>query len=117
MGEAVGKEARAYGIQGWYAPAMNIHRTAQGGRNFEYFSEDPLLAGKISAAITRGAQDQGIIVFMKHFALNDQETNARSGVLVWANEEAIRDIYLRPFEMTVKEGGVVCEKSSSSLIG
>src|SRR5690625_1956929 len=64
MGAAVGKEARAYGIQGWYAPAMNIHRTAQGGRNFEYFSEDPLLSGKISAAITRGAQDQGIIIFM-----------------------------------------------------
>ncbi len=117
MGEAVGKEARAYGIQGWYAPGMNIHRTAFGGRNFEYFSEDPILTGEIATDLTRGAQDQGIIVFMKHFALNDQETNARSGNLVWANEQAIREIYLKPFEMTVKEGEVLGAMSSFSIIG
>ncbi|WP_052400572.1 glycoside hydrolase family 3 protein [Oceanobacillus jeddahense] len=117
MGEAVGQEARAYGIQGWYAPGMNIHRTALGGRNFEYFSEDPILSGEIATALTRGAQDQGIIVFMKHFALNDQETNARSGNLVWANEQAIREIYLKPFEMTVKEGEVLGAMSSFSIIG
>lgn len=117
MGEAVGKEARAYGIQGWYAPGMNIHRTAQGGRNFEYFSEDPILSGKMGSAITKGAQDQGIIVFMKHFALNDQETNARSGNIVWANEQAIREIYLKPFEMTVKEADVLGVMSSFAMIG
>ncbi len=117
MGEAVGNEARAYGIQGWYAPGMNIHRTAQGGRNFEYFSEDPILSGKIAASITKGAQDQGIIVFMKHFALNDQETNARSGNFVWANEQAIREIYLKPFEMTVKEADVLGAMSSFAMIG
>ncbi|MFD0589263.1 glycoside hydrolase family 3 N-terminal domain-containing protein [Paenibacillus sp. GCM10027627] len=117
MGEAVGKEARAYGIQGWYAPGMNIHRTAQGGRNFEYFSEDPVLSGKIAAAMINGAEDQGIIAFMKHFALNDQETNARSGNLIWANEQAIREIYLKPFEITVKESSPLGAMSSFSIIG
>lgn len=117
MGEAIGKEARAYGIHGWYAPGMNIHRTALGGRNFEYFSEDPLLTGKIAAALTRGAQDQGIIVFMKHFAMNEQETNARSGLIVQANEQAIREIYLKPFEITVKEADVLGAMSSFTMIG
>lgn len=117
MGEAVGKEARAYGIQGWYAPGMNIHRTAQGGRNFEYFSEDPVLSGKMAASMINGAEDQGIIAFMKHFALNDQETNARSGNLIWANEQAIREIYLKPFEITVKESSPLGAMSSFSIIG
>lgn len=117
MGEAVGKEARAYGIQGWYSPGMNIHRTAQGGRNFEYFSEDPVLSGKMAASMINGAEDQGIIAFMKHFALNDQETNARSGNLIWANEQAIREIYLKPFEITVKESSPLGAMSSFSIIG
>ncbi|MHA6481998.1 glycoside hydrolase family 3 N-terminal domain-containing protein [Paenibacillus sp. strain BS8-2] len=117
MGEAVGQEARAYGIQGWYAPGMNIHRTALGGRNFEYFSEDPVLSGKMAAAMINGAQDQGIIAFMKHFALNDQETNARSGNMIWANEQAIREIYLKPFEITVKESQPLAAMSSFSIIG
>ncbi|WP_149466376.1 glycoside hydrolase family 3 N-terminal domain-containing protein [Paenibacillus antarcticus] len=117
MGEAVGKEARAYGIQGWYAPGMNIHRTAQGGRNFEYFSEDPVLSGKMAASMINGAEDQGIIAFMKHFAMNDQETNARSGNLIWANEQAMREIYLKPFEITVKESSPLGAMSSFSIIG
>ncbi|MCT2346809.1 glycoside hydrolase family 3 C-terminal domain-containing protein [Niallia taxi] len=116
MGEAVGKEAIAYGIHGWYAPGLNIHRTAQGGRNFEYMSEDPVLNGAIGASMSKGAQDQDVTVFMKHFVMNDQETNARSGVLVWSNEQAMREIYLRPFEMTVKEAGVTGTMSSFSYI-
>lgn len=116
MGEVVGKEAKAYGIQGWYAPGLNIHRTAQGGRNFEYMSEDPVLNGMIGASMTKGAQDQDVTVFMKHFVMNDQETNARSGILVWSNEQAMREIYLRPFEMTVKEAGVTGAMSSFSYI-
>ncbi len=116
-GEAVGKEARELGIHGWYAPAMNVHRSPLGGRNFEYFSEDPLLSGKMSAAVTRGAQDQDVMVFIKHFALNEQEINARSGVLVWANEQAMREIYLRPFEIAVKEGDPHGAMSSFILIG
>lgn len=117
MGEAVGAEANAYGVQGWYAPGMNIHRTPQGGRNFEFFSEDPLLSGKMSANMVSGAQSRNVLVFMKHFVLNDQEVNARSGLMVWANEQAIREIYLRPFEITVKEGQVTGAMSSFIHIG
>ncbi|NLI54486.1 MAG: beta-glucosidase [Clostridiales bacterium] len=117
FGEAIGTEANAYGVTGWYAPGMNLHRTPQGGRNFEYFSEDPLLSGKIAAAMVRGAQSKNILVTMKHFVLNDQETNARSGIYVWANEQAIRELYLRPFEITVKEGHVNGAMSSFVHIG
>lgn len=117
MGESAGLEARAYVITGWYAPAMNLHRTPQGGRNFEYFSEDPLISGKIGSAITKGAQDQGMLVFMKHFAMNDQEENARSGIHVWATEQAIRELYLKPFEITVKEVDFLGGMSSFSYIG
>jgi len=117
FGEAVGAEANAYGVTGWYAPAMNLHRTPQGGRNFEYFSEDPLLSGEIAASMVNGAQSKHIIVTMKHFVLNDQETNARSGIYIWANEQAIRELYLRPFEITVKEGKVTGAMSSFSHIG
>ena len=116
MGEVVGKEANAYGIQGWYAPALNIHRTPQGGRNFEYMSEDPVLNGMIGAGMAKGAGDQGVTVFMKHFLMNEQETNARSGLLVWSNEQAMREIHLRPFELTVKEAGVTGAMSSFSYI-
>ncbi|WP_456278752.1 glycoside hydrolase family 3 N-terminal domain-containing protein [Bacillus sp. AK128] len=116
MGEVIGKEAKAYGIHGWYAPALNIHRTPQGGRNFEYMSEDPVLNGMIGAGMSKGAQDQGVTVFMKHFIMNEQETNARSGLLVWSNEQAMREIHLRPFEMTVKEAGVTGAMSSFSYI-
>jgi len=117
FGEAVGAEANAYGVSGWYAPGMNLHRTPQGGRNFEYFSEEPLLSGKIAASMVSGAQSKHIIVTMKHFVLNDQETNARSGIYVWANEQAIRELYLRPFEITVKEGKVTGAMSSFVHIG
>ena len=116
MGEAVGNESRAYGIHGWYAPGMNLHRTAQGGRNFEYFSEDPIISGKMAGGLISGAQDQGVIVFMKHFAMNDQETNARSGLYVWANQQSIRELHLKPFEMTVKEVNVLGAMSSFSYI-
>ena len=117
MGEAVGMEANAYGVHGWYAPGMNVHRTPQGGRNFEYFSEDPLLSGKMSANMVSGAQSKDILVFMKHFILNEQEINARSGIAVWANEQTIREIYLRPFEITVKEGHVTGVMSSFIHVG
>ncbi|WP_058306241.1 glycoside hydrolase family 3 N-terminal domain-containing protein [Gracilibacillus massiliensis] len=116
MGEVIGQEAKAYGIHGWYAPTLNVHRTPQGGRNFEYMSEDPVLNGMIGAGMSEGATDQGITVFMKHFAMNEQETNARSGILVWSNEQAMREIHLRPFEMTVKEAGVTGTMSSFSYI-
>lgn len=117
MGEAIGTEANAYGVQGWYAPGMNIHRTAQGGRNFEYYSEDPLLSGKIGMQMIVGAQSKDVLTFMKHFVLNDQETNARSGINVWVNEQALRELYLKPFEITVKEGNATGAMSSFVHVG
>ncbi|MGL3151682.1 glycoside hydrolase family 3 protein [Microbacterium sp. A82] len=117
MGAAVGAEANAYGVQGWYAPGMNIHRTPFGGRNFEYFSEDPELSGSMSAAMVSGAQSKNVLTFMKHFALNEQETNARSGVNVFVDEQAMREIYLRPFEITVKEADAHGAMSSFINIG
>lgn len=117
LGQAAATEANAYGIQVWYAPAMNLHRTPQGGRNFEYYSEDPVLSGKMAAATTRGAQDQGVVVTIKHFAMNHEETNARSGIYCWSNEQAMRELYLRPFEIAVKEGGAAGAMSSFTHIG
>lgn len=116
-GEAIGKEANILGVNGWYAPAVNVHRSPLGGRNFEYFSEDPLLSGQMGASAVRGAQSQNILVFVKHFALNEQEINARSGVMVWSDEQAIREIYLKPFEITVKEGQATGMMSSFIHIG
>lgn len=103
LGDAVGQEGAAYGIDMWYAPAMNIHRSPLGGRNWEYLSEDPYLSGIMASEMIKGAQDNGIMVTMKHFILNEQEVNARSGVMVWANEQAIRELYLKPFEIVTKE--------------
>lgn len=117
MGEAVGMEANAYGIQGWYAPGMNLHRTAQGGRNFEYYSEDPVLSGHMAAAMVAGAESRGVVTFMKHFVLNEQESAARTGVNVFVNEQAMRELYLKPFEMTVKEGGASGAMSSFIHLG
>lgn len=117
MGEHIGAEAKAYGVTGWYAPAMNVHRTPFAGRNFEYYSEDGLLSGKIAAAVTKGFQSHGGYVYIKHFALNDQETNRTVGVLTWSNEQAIREVYLKPFEIAVKEGGAQAVMSSFNSIG
>ncbi|MDL4841987.1 glycoside hydrolase family 3 protein [Aquibacillus rhizosphaerae] len=117
MGEAIGDEAQAYDVTGWYAPAMNIHRTAFAGRNFEYYSEDPFLSGEFAAATTAGYQSKGGFVFMKHFALNDQEDNRTLGVLTWGDEQTIREIYLKPFEVAVKEGGALGMMSSFNSIG
>jgi len=116
-GEAVGKEANVLGVQGWYAPGMNIHRNPTGGRNFEYFSEDPLLSGNMSASVVRGAQSQKIMVFIKHFVLHELEVNANTGVFIWANEQAIREVYLRPFEISVKEGNATAAMTSFSFLG
>ncbi len=116
FGEAVGKEAKDIGTNIWYAPAVNIHRNPRGGRNFEYYSEDALLSGKIGAAVVRGAQSQNLVVTVKHFAVNDQETN-RTGLFTWANEQAMRELYLKAFELTVKEGGAEGMMAAFNRIG
>lgn len=117
MGTSVGAEAQANGYAGWYAPAMNTHRTAFNGRNFEYYSEDPVLAGTTAAGVIRGATEAGVITFMKHFALNDRESNTRSQLFTWTNEQAAREIYLKPFELAVKEGGSLAAMSSFNYLG
>ena len=103
MGQMVGQEALASAYNGWYAPAMNTHRSPFAGRNFEYYSEDPLLAGKIGAAVVSGAAENGCYAMIKHFAMNDQESYRVQHVCTWATEQVAREIYLRPFETTVKE--------------
>ena len=105
FGEAIGQEGIELGTHVWYAPGCNIHRSPLGGRNNEYFSEDPLLSGKMSAAVTKGAQSKGLIVTVKHFVANDQETNRQSnGLYTWLSEQSLRELYLEPFEISVKEG-------------
>lgn len=104
LGKAIGEEGLCGGYSGWYAPATNMHRYALGGRNFEYYSEDPVLAGHMTTYIVQGAASKGVYSYIKHFALNEQETNRKTNnnVATWANEQAIREIYLKPFEMCVK---------------
>ena len=104
VGKAIGNDMLDLNAAGLYGPAMNIHRTPYSGRNFEYYSEDGFLSGRIAAAEVKGIQSKGVYVYIKHFALNDTETNCRC-LSTWANEQAIREIYLKPFEMAVTEGG------------
>ena len=96
---------------------MNIHRTAFSGRNFEYYSEDGVLSGAMAANAIAGAQEHGVYAYMKHFALNDQEGNRNCMVATWSNEQAIREIYLKPFEMSVKDADCHAVMSSFNYIG
>lgn len=99
-GTQVGVEGKELGITGW----LNIHRSAFSGRNFEYYSEDGTLSGFMGGAEVAGATEQGMMTYLKHFALNDQETNRTNGLCTWATEQSIREIYLKAFEKAVKEG-------------
>ena len=107
MGEGVGEDGLYGGVQGWYGPAVNIHRTPFAGRNFEYYSEDSFLSGIFGYQAVNGAATKGMYAFLKHFALNDQETHRdHLGLVTWAGEQAIREIYLKPFEMTIEDNTV-----------
>ena len=116
LGLSIGEDSVNTGVAGWYAPGVNIHRSPYSGRNFEYFSEDGLLSGLISAAEVQGAREKGVITYMKHFALNDQETN-RYGVAVFANEQAIREVFLKGFEHTVTQGNTNAAMASMNRLG
>ncbi|ERJ12262.1 glycoside hydrolase family 3 protein [Haloplasma contractile] len=116
VGKAIGEDSLALNITGWYAPGINIHRSPYSGRNYEYYSEDPYLSGKLSAQVVSGAREKGVQTYIKHFALNDQETN-RFGGAVFANEQAIREIYLRGFEGAVREGGANAVMASMNRLG
>ena len=117
FGSSIGRMADDLDVSGWYAPAMNIHRSAFSGRNFEYYSEDGVLSGKLAAQAIQGAEEHGVYAYIKHYALNDQETNRNSMLCTWANEQSIREIYLKPFELSVKEGGADAVMSSFNYVG
>ena len=117
FGDSIGEMADEMDTSGWYGPAMNIHRTAFAGRNFEYYSEDGVLSGVMASNAIKGAQDRGVYAYMKHFALNDQEGNRGSMVATWSNEQAIREIYLKPFEISVKDADCHAVMSSFNYIG
>ena len=117
FGSSIGRMADDLDVSGWYAPAMNIHRSAFSGRNFEYYSEDGVLSGKLAAQAVQGAESFGVYSYIKHFALNDQETNRNTMLCTWANEQSIREIYLKPFELAVKEGGADAAMSSFNYVG
>ena len=116
LGIAFGHEILHADYSVIYAPGANIHRTAYAGRNWEYFSEDGFLSGKMLSAEVRGLQSRGVIVITKHFALNDQETN-RYGVTTWVNEQTIRETYISAFEIAIREGKMNGVMSSFNRLG
>lgn len=116
MGSCVADQAETNYITAWYAPAMNTHRSAYSGRNFEYYSEDSTLAAYTAIAEVSGARDKGLLVYIKHFFLNDQETN-RAYIHTYSNEQAIREIYLKPFEYSVKYADATGVMNSMNYIG
>ncbi len=113
-GDVMGEMAKEMNVSGWYAPGMNLHRTPFGARNYEYYSEDGVLSGKIASEAVKGAKSQGVYSFIKHFALYDG--NAKM-VNVWSNEQAIRENYLKAFEIPVKEGGANAVMASWNYLG
>jgi beta-glucosidase len=125
MGISVGNEALVgdcdkskLPYSGWYAPAVNIHRSPFSGRNWEYYSEDGYLSGALASQVVLGCKKKGVYTFVKHFVANDQETNRdTNGCIVWLNEQALREIYLKPFEMVVKTGQTTAMMSSFNRLG
>lgn len=110
-------EYHAKGVSGCYAPSMNIHRSPFSGRNFEYYSEDGRLSALVGSGVAKASTDKGLLVYAKHFALNDQETNRGANICTWATEQTIREIYLSPFEKTVKDGNVTGMMAAFNRIG
>ena len=116
MGQAQGVIAGATNINGWYGPGLNLHRNAYSGRYFEYYSEDPVLTGKLGAEIIRGAKNKGLYAYMKHFAVSEEGVNP-DNVKTWLTEQTLREIYLKPFEIATKEGGANAVMTAFNCIG
>lgn len=116
VGQHMSEDMLYLGYNGIYGPGVNMHRTPFGGRNFEYPSEDSYLAGEVGYAVSKGIESKGSMAYAKHFALNDTETNRRH-VQIWSNEQATREIYLKPFERTFNEGGASATMNSFTRVG
>ena len=116
QGKIIGNEGIFLGVTGWYGPGANIHRNPLAGRNFEYYSQDPIHAGYILANVVKGFQEKGGHTYMKHAFLNDQETS-RSGIVTFATEQAIREIYAKPFEIAIRDAQANGLMTSFNRIG
>lgn len=116
MGKSAGLEANATGLNGWYAPGVNLHRSPFNGRNYEYYSEDAILSGKMASNVVDGAKSYGLIVYIKHFTLSEPGQNARN-LNTWLTEQNWRENYLKPFEIAVKEGKTVAIMSAFNSVG
>lgn len=116
-GSYIADEAHSMGVTSWYAPAMDNHRNAYSGRNYEYYSEDPVLGASMGSNECLGARKKGLITFMKHFAFNDQENHRGENLHTYVNEQAAREIYLKPFEETVKYGHCNAVMGACNMIG
>ncbi|MCQ2799088.1 MAG: glycoside hydrolase family 3 C-terminal domain-containing protein, partial [Bacilli bacterium] len=116
QGECVGMESQISGKSGWWGPAVNTHRSPFGGRNFEYYSADPFLMGRMAAQVVGAATDRGVYAYFKHFAVNDQEKNRESGIS-FVNEQALREIYLKSFQMVFEEGKSIGVMGSYNRLG
>lgn len=115
-GLTVGAEASALGVDGWYAPGVNLHRSAFGGRNYEYYSEDSYLTGIMAAKTVEGSLDAGTYVYAKHFVVYDQDS-MRDGCYIWMTEQTLREIYLKPFQIIIQKGGCTGIMSAYNRIG
>lgn len=116
FGQANAAQGRQLGVNGWYAPGVNLHRNVLGGRNFEYYSEDPCISGVMCAETVRGSMDAGVYVYAKHFIAYEQES-ARDGVYPWMTEQTLRETYLRPFKMTINDGNCTGLMSAYGRLG
>lgn len=116
LGYIVAKEGKETGVSGWYAPGVNLHRSSFSGRNYEYYSEDPVLSGEIGGNVIEGARAGGMYTYIKHFALSELGDNSQ-GLNTWISEQTLREIYLRPFEIAIKEYKCTGVMSSFGRIG
>lgn len=117
FGDSIGKMADEMDVSGWYAPATNTHRSAFAGRNFEYYSEDGVLAGWMCANAVNGAREHGVYSYVKHFATNDQETNRTGLLCTWLNEQSLREVYLKSFEIAFKNSNPAATMVAFNNIG
>ena len=116
MGLSFGAESVTSGVNGWYGPATNLHRSPFGGRNFEYYSEDTLLSGMMCARTVEGAKNRGVFCYLKHLCLYETEAG-RDGMYTWLTEQALRELYVKPFEIAIKDGGATGIMTSYGRIG